>query len=316
MATSKFFIRNVALGFRHGKAILRSERPMNYMPALMKRTLAQSILMDSNSLNVIRQSPVALFSTTSIRKDEEGKIKRPESMGSRSKQATGEGRGPVSWFNAAFSGVVLGILLAAYYYGKHRKEEALARERQVEIGKSKIGGRFELIDHNNKLTKSEDFLGKWVLLYFGFTHCPDICPDEMEKLAEVTDKLKEMSKTEKAVTPAVPMFITVDPDRDGVKEVAEYIKEFHPEIIGLTGNHEQIKEACKAYRVYFSAGPRDEDGDDYIVDHTIIIYLINPDGEFVDYYGQTKTSDQILTSVSLQMAKYEQLNKKSFFSFS
>ena len=209
--------------------------------------------------------------------------------------------GPISWFNLGVSGILMGVLMGFYYYARNLKEEALRTERKKAIGKAKIGGSFELIDHNGNSCKSEDFLGKWVFLYFGFTHCPDICPEEMEKIAEVVDELK--AKAVEKYGEVVPLFITVDPRRDGVKEVKEYVKEFHPDLVGLTGTEEQIKQACKAYRVYFSAGPEDED-EDYIVDHTIIVYLINPDQEFVDYYGQTKDKDQIVASTQLHMARY------------
>ena len=233
------------------------------------------------------------------------KIERPESMNkdkSTKLDFKKKAVGPISWFNLGVSGVLVGILMGFYHYARGLKEDALRKERKKAIGKAKIGGKFELTDHNGKLCKSEDFLGKWVFLYFGFTHCPDICPEEMEKIAEVVDDLQAQAGDKYGEVQ--PLFITVDPQRDGVKEVAEYVKEFHPRLIGLTGTVDQIKEACKAFRVYFSAGPADED-EDYIVDHTIIVYLINPDMEFVDYYGQTKDKEQIVTSTLLHMARYQ-----------
>jgi len=238
------------------------------------------------------------------------KVERPPDLDKRSTSKKGKG-GPISWLNVGATGVLMGVMLAFYYYAKGLKEEQLNKERKKALGKAKIGGTFELIDHNGKPAKSEDFHGKWVLLYFGFTHCPDICPEEMEKMAEVVDILAVKAESQGSVQ---PLFITVDPKRDGVEEVAEYVKEFHPRLIGLTGTEEMIKNACKTFRVYYSAGPEDDD-EDYIVDHTIILYLINPEGDFVDYYGQTKNKDMVANSVMMHMGKYNSAQSKGLFSF-
>uniref|UniRef100_A0A671N836 SCO cytochrome c oxidase assembly protein 1 n=1 Tax=Sinocyclocheilus anshuiensis TaxID=1608454 RepID=A0A671N836_9TELE len=143
------------------------------------------------------------------------------------------------------------------------------------MGKAALGGLFSLVDHNNKSTKSEDFLGQWLLIYFGFTHCPDICPDELEKRI-------------KTLPDITPILITVDPDRDTPEALAAYVKEFPPTY----------------YRVYYSQGPKDEDND-YNVDHTIIMYLVGPDGQFLEYFGQNKKSSEISSSIASHMTKYK-----------
>lgn len=219
----------------------------------------------------------------------------------------------VTWRSLAVTSVVVGGIVAWISYLKKEKQTQMDKERKKEIGKAKIGGPFSLIDQDGNPKSNQDFVGKWILLYFGFTHCPDICPDEMEKISTAYTQLAEERKKKKSVDEIVPLFITVDPVRDTPKVVKEYIKEFHPDWIGLTGSEEKVKEASKSYRVYFSAGPRDDD-DDYIVDHTIITYLVDPDGHFVDYYGQRKTATDLVTSIKVHMKKHKDMNKTSLFS--
>ncbi|KAM9296606.1 protein SCO1 homolog, mitochondrial [Gastrophryne carolinensis] len=209
-------------------------------------------------------------------------------------------RGPVSWKSLAVTVALGGVLMAGMKYVKREKEEKIEKEKTRTLGKPLLGGPFSLIDHNGLPKTDQHFLGQWVLLYFGFTHCPDVCPEEIEKMIEVVDKIDSM----KEVPNLTPLFITVDPARDDTEAVAKYIKEFSPKLIGLTGTEAQIGQVAKAYRVYFSPGPKDEDSD-YIVDHTIVMYLLGPDGSFVDYYGQNKNSYEISGSIALHMTKFQ-----------
>lgn len=130
-------------------------------------------------------------------------------------------------------------------------------------------GRLQPADHRGQVRCKADFRARWVLLYFGFTHCPDICPDELEKLVQVVRQLRRRPRP----PPVQPLFITVDPERTPWPPwPGGYVQDFHPRLLGLTGSTEQIAQVSRSYRVYYSAGPKDED-QDYIVDHSIAIYL-------------------------------------------
>lgn len=207
-------------------------------------------------------------------------------------------RGPITWKSLLIGGSTLGILTGYFLYLKKLKQEKIEKDKRRSYGKAAIGGSFDLIDTNGKTRTNQEFLGRWVLIYFGFTHCPDVCPEELDKLATVVDRLY------KDKIDIVPLFITVDPERDTPEMVGKYLQEFSDKFIGLTGTKEQVERATRAYRVYYSAGPKDQDND-YIVDHTIISYLMSPKGELVDYFGQTKSAEEIEASILYQMKVYE-----------
>lgn len=116
-------------------------------------------------------------------------------------------------------------------------------------------------------------------IYFGFTHCPDICPDELDKMSDMIDRIKAACGDV-----LMPIMISCDPARDTPTVLKQYLKEFHPDIIGLTGEYEEVKQTCKVYRVYFSTPPHVKPGQDYLVDHSIYFYLM---GKYFSYVGRT-----------------------------
>lgn len=117
--------------------------------------------------------------------------------------------------------------------------------------------------------------GKYALVYFGFTHCPDICPEELDKMSRMIDIVQE-----KVGNVMNSIFITCDPARDTPEVVDKYLQEFHPDFIGLTGNYDDIKDVCKKYRVYFSTPKDVKPGQDYLVDHSIYFYLMGEQSGF------------------------------------
>jgi len=193
---------------------------------------------------------------------------------------------------------VAGLGLAGLYL--RRQKQAVEEEKEKEaLKQAQVGGAFELEDSKGNKVSNEDLAGQWLLVYFGFTHCPDICPDELEKMAEVVDILDTMSGTPRVQ----PVFITIDPARDSPAVVGSYTKDFHARLLGLTGPPEEVRRACEAYRVYSKQGPPDADGD-YIVDHTIITYLVSPSGQYIDHYNRQKDAKYMVQSITKHMAKH------------
>ncbi len=137
-----------------------------------------------------------------------------------------------------------------------------------------IGGPFTLTDHTGKTVSDKDFRGRHLLIYFGYTFCPDVCPTELQTVAQAMEILGDKGKG------VVPVFITVDPARDTVAVVKDYVAAFHPRMVGLTGSAEQVKAAAKEYKVYSRKAPGTKEGaEDYLVDHTSLLYLVGGDGK-------------------------------------
>lgn len=177
---------------------------------------------------------------------------------------------PFSW-QAGILFLLAGAGLTVYFrYEKARMSRARIAEANKGIGKPLVGGSFTLTDHNGEPFTDANLKGKYSLVYFGFTHCPDICPEELDKMAGMIDRVKE--KHGEGVLRNV--FISCDPARDTPEVLKRYLKEFHEDILGTTGTWDQVKEVCKAYRVYFSTPPDVKPGQDYLVDHSIYFYLM------------------------------------------
>ncbi|KAI1452206.1 SCO1 protein [Annulohypoxylon moriforme] len=195
--------------------------------------------------------------------------------------------GPFSW-KAGVLFVLTSAGLVWYFESEKKRMQRLRiAEATKGIGKPKVGGEFELLDQEGRPFVSGDLKGQYSLIYFGFTHCPDICPDELDKMARMYDLVEE-----KAPGKMKPVFITCDPERDDPKTLKSYLAEFHPGFIGLTGTYDQIKDVCKAYRVYFSTPQNVKPGQDYLVDHSIYFYLMDPEGDFVEALGRQHSPEQ------------------------
>jgi len=136
-----------------------------------------------------------------------------------------------------------------------------------------IGGPFDLIDQAGRRRTDADFRDKVVLIYFGYTHCPDACPTELQALSLALDMLGTEGNA------VQPIFITVDPERDTPSQLAEYVTSFHPRLVALTGPHSAIRKVALAYKVYFAQTSPAQNGD-YAVDHTGFIYLVGKDGRY------------------------------------
>ena len=157
-------------------------------------------------------------------------------------------------------------------------QESPNKNRVITSGQALIGGPFELVGKDGKTVTDKDFRGRYMLVFFGFTHCPDICPAELQVMSAALDDLGDKADQ------VVPIFITVDPKRDTPQLVTAYVENFGPNFVGLTGSPEAVDKAARAYRVTYQKFQEEGAGDNYSVDHSALVYLMGPDGKFVTHF--------------------------------
>lgn len=162
-------------------------------------------------------------------------------------------------------------------------------------GREPVGGPFALVDHTGTNRTNEDFRGKLMLIYFGFTYCPDICPTDLQNIGLAIDQLGP------AGDKIQPLFITVDPERDTAEHLKEYVSLFHPRLIALTGDAAAIGAAADAYKVYYA---RVYNGNDYTIDHTAFIYLMGADGSYLGFFPPGTSPDRIAETLRKHIAQH------------
>ena len=150
---------------------------------------------------------------------------------------------------------------------------------------SAIGGPFHLVDQEGKTVTDADLRGKWSLVYFGYTHCPDACPTALNDIAVALDELGAKRAEVR------PVFITVDPERDTPAVLKSYVTAFDAPILALTGTAEEVAQAAKGYRVYYAKHP-EADGD-YSMDHSSVIYVMDPQGRFTASFTHESSPEEI-----------------------
>jgi protein SCO1/2 len=180
-----------------------------------------------------------------------------------------------------FSAFLAGLLvcLGGIYYLTARGPGAAP----ISIPTAQIGGPFRLTDQNGARVTDADLKGKTFLVFFGFTHCPDVCPTALYEISQIMEKLgKDADRT-------AALFITVDPERDTPESMKDYLASFDPHIRGLTGDAAALAAVAKAYRVYYKKVPLE--GGDYTMDHTAIVYLMDKEGHFISPFNMKRTAD-------------------------
>jgi protein SCO1/2 len=185
------------------------------------------------------------------------------------------------------------LFVSLYLWQLGDAREAQLSQASVQTGVADVGGPFSLIDQNGVRTTDQDFRGRYMLVFFGFTYCPDVCPTTLAILAAALDEIGPAAEN------IVPILITVDPARDTPAALKAYLSSFGPNFVGLTGTKEEIAAAADAYHAFYEILERE--GGDYTLNHSTAIYLMGPEGKFVTSY----TLNMGPEAIAADLGKYQ-----------
>lgn len=189
-----------------------------------------------------------------------------------------------------FIAALLGGLGYMVFQGQQSGDFAQCRGTSISGGAGAIGGPFELVDHTGRTVTEADFADRPVLLYFGYTFCPDVCPLDTARNAQAVDLLAARGLN------VTPVFVSVDHERDTQEALAEFVRFMHPEMIGLTGTEEQIRKAAQAYRVYFAR--QESDDRFFLIDHSTFSYFLLPEHGFVDVIRRDQPPEAVADTLA------------------
>ena len=190
---------------------------------------------------------------------------------------------------AAALAAVMGVTASKIWLSGN-DDDRFSACRQGQVAGGTIGGPFTLIDQTGATVTDKDVLKEPSLVYFGYGFCPDVCPLDNARNAQVVDILEEQGLS------ATPVFITIDPARDTPAVMADYAAAIHPKMIGLTGSPEQVKAASVAYKTYYRQQPAEDEF--YLMDHSTFTYLMLPDQGFVEFFDRDATADVMAAQVA------------------
>lgn len=186
---------------------------------------------------------------------------------------------------------------ALFCNGAAAEEQPSAAQMMDDLmyGRGTVGGPFTLTDHAGRKRSDSEFRGKLMIVYFGYTYCPDVCPADLMAITQALDALGP------AAEGIQPVFITVDPERD-TKGLADYVAAFHPSLVGLTGSPEEIRKVANAYKAFYVKGPGERSGE-YSIDHAGTIYLLGRGGEYLGFMPPQTSSERLTEVLRRHLAK-------------